>query len=123
MWKRSKPDYIIIQDPSLVKVANPLAGSKKSTIVIINSNKSPQKVCPNYTGKVYCVPAAEIAIKIIGKPIMNTTMLGAFIKVSNLIKIESAIKAIEENLGEKYGKEIINKNIQALKEAYNTTNI
>jgi len=113
-----QPDFIIIQDPSLVKVAKPLEGAKKTTIVIINSNKVAKQVCPNYTGKVYCVSALEIALKELGKPIINTAMLGAFVKISGLIKLESAVQAIKENLGEKYNQEIITKNIKALKEAY-----
>ncbi|HDQ22952.1 MAG TPA: pyruvate ferredoxin oxidoreductase [Candidatus Uhrbacteria bacterium] len=114
-----EPDYIIIQDPSLVKVANVLDGAKKNAAVIINSNKLPTEVCPGYSGKVYCVPVLEIALKIIGKPIINTAMLGSFVKISRLIKLDSAKKAIRENLGEKYDKEIIDKNIKALEAAYN----
>ncbi len=116
-----QPDYIIIQDPSLVKAANSLDGAKKETIVLINSNKLPSEVCPGYTGKVHCVPVLDIALQIIGKPIINTAMLGAFAKISNLIKLESAVKAIEINLGEKYEKKIIDKNIKALKQAYKVT--
>lgn len=118
-----QPDFIIIQDPSLVKVANPLEGARKDTIVIVNSNKLAKEVCPNYTGKVYCVPALDIALKQIGKPIINTAMLGAFVKISRIIKLESALKAIKENLGEKYNKEIITKNNNALNEAYKIVEI
>lgn len=113
-----EPDYIIIQDPSLVATANVLDGAKKSSIVIINSNKLPEQVCPGYAGKVYCVPVLEMALKIIGKPIINTAMLGAFARISGLIELEAAEKAIKEHLGEKYVGEIINKNIEALKVAY-----
>jgi len=112
------PDYIIIQDPSLVKTAKVLEGARKDTIVLINSNKLPEKVCPGYTGKVYCVPVLDIALKIIGKPIINTAMLGAFAKISGLISLESARKAIDENLGEKYAKDIIDKNNKALNESF-----
>lgn len=116
-----QPDFIIIQDPSLVKADNPLEGASKDTIVLINSNKLPSEVCPSYTGKVYCAPVLEIALNIIGKPIINTAILGAFAKISDLIKLESAAKAIEDNLGEKYDKEIIDRNIKALKQAYKIT--
>jgi pyruvate ferredoxin oxidoreductase gamma subunit len=118
-----QPDYIIIQDPSLIKAAQPLEGAKNKTVVIINSNKLAKQVCPAYTGKVFCVPALDIALKEIGKPIINTAMLGAFIKISGLIKLESAIKAIKENLGEKYNKEIIDKNNKALNQAFKSVNI
>jgi pyruvate ferredoxin oxidoreductase gamma subunit len=116
-----QPDFIIIQDPSLVKAANPLQGAKKETIVLINSNKLPSQVCPGYTGKVYCVPVLKIALEIIGKPIINTAMLGAFAKISDLIKLESAAQAIKKNLGEKYDQKIIDKNTKALQKAYKIT--
>ncbi len=116
------PDFIIIQDPSLLKAANPLEGAKKNTVVLINSSKLPKETCPNYTGKVYCVPALDIALQQIGRPIMNTAMLGAFVKISGLIKLDSAIKAIQVKLAEKYGKEIIDKNYLAFEAAYKTTN-
>lgn len=118
-----EPDYIIIQDPSLVAVANALQGAKKDTVVIINSNKLPTQVCPGYGGKIYCVPVLDIALKILGKPIINTAVLGAFAKISGLVKLESAKKAIKEHLGEKYGEEIIDKNISALVAAYNYVNV
>jgi len=114
-----EPDYIIIQDPSLVQVADVLTGAKKNTIVIINSDKEPAKVCPGYTGKVYCVPVLKIALKEIGKPIINTAMLGAFAKISGLINLKSAIKAIYVNLGEKYGTEVLEKNVKALEAGHN----
>jgi len=115
-----EPDYIIIQDPSLVKVADVLTGAKKNTVVIINSDKVAAKVCPGYTGKVYCMPVLKIALEQIGKPIINTAMLGAFAKISGLIKLDSAKKAIKENLGEKYDQDVINKNNKALIAAFNS---
>lgn len=113
-----EPDYIIVLDPSLVAIANVLDGAKKDTVVIINSNKLPEQVCPGYTGKVYCVPVLEIALREIGKPLINTAMLGAFAKISGLIKIDAAKKAITVHLGEKYDQSLIDKNIEALEAAY-----
>ena len=118
-----QPDFIIIQDPSLIKKINVLEGAKKNTIVIINSSKLAKQVCPNYTGQVYCVSALDIALKIIGKPIINTAMLGAFAKISGLVSLNSVKKAITDNLGEKFGPEIIDKNIKALGQAYQSVEI
>jgi pyruvate ferredoxin oxidoreductase gamma subunit len=114
-----KPEYIIVLDPSLVAIANVLEGAYKNTVVIINSNKLPEQVCPGYAGKVYCVPVLEIALKEIGKPIINTAMLGSFAQLSKLITLDSAKKALIEHLGEKYDQELIEKNVQAFEAAYN----
>jgi pyruvate ferredoxin oxidoreductase gamma subunit len=113
-----EPDYIMVLDPSLVAIANVLTGAKKNTVVIINSDKLPEQVCPGYAGKVYCVPVLKIALEIIGKPIINTAILGAFARISGLIKIDAAKKAITEHLGEKYDQTLINKNTMALLEAF-----
>jgi pyruvate ferredoxin oxidoreductase gamma subunit len=113
-----EPDYILVLDPSLVAIANVLTGAKKNTAVIINSDKLPEQVCPGYAGKVYCVPVLKMALEIIGKPIINTAMLGAFAKISGLIKIDAAERAIKEHLGEKYEGDIIDKNIKALVSAF-----
>jgi len=113
-----EPDYIIVLDPSLVPIANVLTGAKKSSVVIINSDKLSSKVCPGYGGKIYCVPVLKIALKEIGKPIINTAMLGVFAKISKLIKLDSAKKAISEHLGEKYDQTLIDKNIKALVAAF-----
>ncbi len=118
-----EPDYIIVLDPSLIAIADVLNGAKKNTVVIVNSDKVPEQVCPGYKGKVYCVPVLKIALEQIGKPIINTAMLGALAKISKLIKLESAKKAIKENLGEKYDQEIIDKNNKALEAAFNWESI
>jgi len=118
-----EPDFIIIQDPTLIPVLNIFEGAQAKTIVIINSNKAAREACPLYKGKLYCVPALDIALKNIGKPIINTAMLGAFARVSGLITLQSAKKATLVNLGKKIPQDVIEKNIKALEEAYNSTEI
>jgi len=113
-----EPDYIIIQDPSLISIADILGGATKKTVVIVNTSKLPENVCPGFIGKVYCIDALGIAMKEIGKPIANTAMLGAFAKISGLIKIEAAKKAIAVNLGEKFDQEMLDKNVKALNSAF-----
>ncbi|MBN1325609.1 2-oxoacid:acceptor oxidoreductase family protein [Candidatus Falkowbacteria bacterium] len=111
------PDYLIIQDPSILGVENVFAGCKKNTVIIINSDKSPKALCPGVSYKVICMPANEISLKIIGKPITNTALLGAFAAYYKF-STKSLEKAIKINLGERLDKEIIDKNIKAMHEAY-----
>jgi pyruvate ferredoxin oxidoreductase gamma subunit len=53
----------------------------------------------------------EAAAKFLGKPIVNTALLGALIAVSGIVDIESAAKAILEDSGIKQAE----KNIELLK--------
>lgn len=116
------PDILIVQDPALLNVINVLEGAKKGAIVIVNSNKELASFSKS-KAKVYFVPALEIALKHIGKPIINTTMLGAFAKITGQADLISIKKAIKVKLGEKYGADVIKKNIEALEVAYNSTQI
>lgn len=111
-----KPTVLIIQDSSLLDTNNLLAGIDKDTKIIINAteNKWPQLKNNN---NVFLSPATEIALEIIGKNIVNTVILGAFVKHSKLISLSSLKKAITEKFKDK-GKEIVEKNIKAVEKAF-----
>ena len=63
--------------------------------------------------RVATVDAERIANEELGRPITNTTMLGALVKVTGVIKPES----IEEPLKKRFGR-IAEKNLNAFKRAY-----
>ena len=108
------PDFIIIQDPSLFLSINPFLGAKKTTKVIINTKKKASDYnIPSFL-QVYFLDASEIAVKYLGKPLINTSMLGAFAAVSKLIEKESLKKAILE----RWEGEVGEKNVSAMEEAY-----
>ena len=109
------PDYIVVQDPTLIGVIDVFKGAKKDTRVLINSEKS-AAAFKKQAGQleVYCVPALQIALQTIKRPIINTALLGSFAGVSGLIKPESLKKAIEE----RFDGEIAKQNIKAMNSAY-----
>ena len=110
-----EPEYIIIQDPTLIGTIDVLKGAKKETKVLINSEKDPPSFKP-VTGnlQVFCVPALQIALKSLKKPIINTAILGAFAGVSGVIRAQSLRKAIAE----RFEGQIESKNIKAMNTAY-----
>jgi pyruvate ferredoxin oxidoreductase gamma subunit len=106
------PDYLIIQDPTLLN--NPdaiLKGSEKAVGVLINTEKSTWPGIKN----VMTVPATKIALDEIGKPFINTALLGAFAAMSGLVTIKSLKRAI----GERFPSGVAEKNVAALERAYN----
>lgn len=110
-----EPDFIIIQDDTLLDAINPFKGCKKNTKVIINSECEADLKLPIKKNNILFVPATKIALEILGKPIINTVMLGAFARFSGLVKIESIIKAIKG----RFSGKILEKNIKAVEVAYN----
>lgn len=109
------PDFVVILDPSLMK-ADVCSGVNNSGVVVANTNSPKSEVC-NYFGprKVYIVDATQIALKDIGRPIVNTAMLGAFAKASGAVELESLKKAVLE----RFKQPIADKNVKALEDCYN----
>ena len=109
------PDVVVVLDPSLVGLVNVTDGLKPDGLLIINTSKPAAAVREqlNYKGKLATVDATHIAREELGVPIANTTMLGAVMKATKVLKLSS----LDEPIAERFGK-IADKNKQALKRAY-----
>ena len=111
------PDVVAVLDPTLIKTVPVTKGLKEDGTIIINSEETPaemRKTLKLNKGKVYTIPATEIAIKILGRPITNTAMLGAVASVTGIVKLES----IEEVVKKRFRQSIAEKNVAVVKEAY-----
>ncbi|KYC48817.1 MAG: Pyruvate/ketoisovalerate oxidoreductases common subunit gamma [Candidatus Methanofastidiosum methylothiophilum] len=112
------PNYIVVLDPTLMDVTDVTSGLSKDGIILINSDKDPKYYGLSF--KTATVDATSIAIenKLGSKmaPIVNTSILGAFAKISGEVMLESIILAINESAPSK--KE---ENIKAAKQAYDKT--
>lgn len=93
------PDYVIVLDSTLIDIIDVTSGLKRNGIIIINTDKKPSDF--NLSFKVATIDATSIALdnKLGSKmaPIVNTSILGAFAKVSGIISLESIILAIKES--------------------------
>ena len=72
-----EPDYVIVQDSTLIRDVNVFSGMKDGGIVLINTEKKGEYNVPAGI-KVIAFDATKIAIEEIGLPITNTTLMGAF---------------------------------------------
>ncbi len=114
------PDVVIVLDPSLLDIANPTDGLRKDGILIVNSSKGPDRIREelSYRGRLAVVDAGRIAREVIGLPITNTTMVGALVKGTGLLEVES----LEEPFRHRFGK-IAARNIAAMKRAWEETKV
>ncbi len=67
----------------------------------------------SFGSRTVTIDATAIAMEVLGRPITNTTMIGAFVKSTGAIKIES----LEGPLKERFGR-IADRNIIAMKRAF-----
>ncbi len=114
------PDIVIVLDPSIMEIIDVTSGIKENGIVIANSNKSPEELKKDFNKdiQVATINATKIALDILKRPITNIIMLGAFLKIKPLVKIEDLIEPLKERFGK-----IADKNIEACKIAYNEVKI
>jgi len=111
------PDVAIVLDPTLMASVPVVEGLKENGILLVNTVEDPQRVKEKLgmtKGTVWTVPATEIAIKILGRPITNTAMLGAVAQATRVVKMESVEKAVKE----RFPAQLAEKNVGVIKEAY-----
>ncbi len=90
-----QPDVVIVQDPDLARDPSVFAGIKPGGTLILNAESAPE-LLPRAAGHIFAVPATAIALEVLGRPMPNAVMLGAFIAATGLVRIASLAAAISE---------------------------
>ena len=109
-----EPDYIIVQDSTLIRDVNVFAGMSEGGIAIINTEKKGEYALPEGV-RLIVIDATQIALEEIGLPITNTTLMGAFAAASGEITLDALKDAIEE----RFPGKLAETNFAAAKRAYN----
>ena len=109
-----KPDYVIVVDPTLMRGYNCFSGLKEEGVAIINGREGLELPKLKARQKVFMVPANEIALKTIGRPLGNTTLIGAFAAATDELKLDTLLEVIKKTFSGKAQEG----NIQAVKEGY-----
>jgi 2-oxoacid:acceptor oxidoreductase gamma subunit (pyruvate/2-ketoisovalerate family) len=115
------PDLAIVMDPTLLATVPVTEGLGKDGILIINTTKDPKTIKAELNmkqGTVWTVPATEIAMRILGRGITNTAMLGVVARATAAVKMESIEKAVND----RFPEQLAEKNIGVIKEAYKEAN-
>src|SRR5664279_135265 len=112
------PDVVIVLDNTLLKSVPVTSGlNRDDDVLIINSGEDPAVLRKNLgvtKGKVWTVPATEIALRILGAPITNTALLGVVAKSTGIVTLEG----IEKTLKGRFRLDLAEKNFAVIKEAY-----
>ena len=114
------PDAVIVQDPTLLHQVDLFQGLHASGYILINSKLSFQElglaefVCGFHGSRLRTVPATELALKYVGRPVPNAALLGGFAAMSGRIRLESVIAAIRD----KFPHIVADKNVAAAIEAH-----
>jgi 2-oxoacid:acceptor oxidoreductase gamma subunit (pyruvate/2-ketoisovalerate family) len=114
-----EPDVVVLLDNTLLKTVPVTAGlNHDDSNLIINSTEDPavlKQTLHVTKGKVWAVPATEIALKILGAPMTSTALLGAVAKATEIISLEG----IQKTLKGRFRPDLAEKNFAVVQEAYN----
>ena len=115
------PDIVVVIDATLLESENACSGlDEKKGILIVNTSKSSEEIRKEtkFKGAIYTVNASGISRELLGVNLPNTPMLGALLKVTKIIDVESVEEVIKTHFEKKIGKEKTQLNIDAIRKAY-----
>jgi pyruvate ferredoxin oxidoreductase gamma subunit len=112
------PNVVVVLDSSLLRVVNVTAGLNEKGTLVINSRKMLSEIEADFGNKwrLAVIDATRIAREVLGVPIVNTTMLGALLKATGIVKPESLFEPLRERFGR-----LAERNIKAMERAFNET--
>lgn len=110
----SEPDYVIVQDTTILNELDVAEGLKQEGLILVNTEKDRTQLDLKGPIQVYTFSADEIARRILGRPIMNTALLGAFAAMTKELSLDAIVKAIRSRFPGDLGE----KNAQVARESY-----
>lgn len=114
------PDVVIVQDPTLLHQVDVFQGLLPGGYVLINSKRSFRELGladmeKNFRPeRLTTLPATEIALKHLGRPLPNAVLLGGFAALSGLITLD----AVDHAIRTKFSGTVADNNAAAAAEAY-----
>jgi len=115
-----RPDALIIQDPTLLHQVDVFSGLVAHGYILINTSRSFEDLGVGefvrgfHDSRLCTVPATEIALKHVGRPVPNAALLGGFAAASGRISLDSVIAAIRD----KFSGAVADGNAAAASEAH-----
>jgi len=114
------PDALIIQDPTLLQSVDLFSGLGRDGYIIINSARGFDDLGLGEFARGFratrlaTLPATEIAIKHVRRPVPNVPLLAGFAAISGEIRLDSLVAAIRA----KFPAAVAEPNVAAAAEAY-----
>jgi pyruvate ferredoxin oxidoreductase gamma subunit len=115
-----EPDVLIVQDPTLLHQVDVFQGLKPDGYVLINSRKTFDElgladIAARFRHeRLITVPATDIALKHLGRPLPNAVLLGGFAALAELVTLQAVAHAIAT----KFSGKVAAANVAAATEAY-----
>ena len=116
------PDCVIVIDPTLVHQVDLFAGLGPEGYLLVNSSRTLDELGLTSLAtrfrpeRLLTVPATEVALRQIGKPLPNAAMLGGFAALTAEVTIAAISSAIRERFSD--NPSVAERNVAAVAEVY-----
>jgi len=114
-----EPDIVVVLDPSLLTLPMVTQGLKKNGMMVVNTAKTPEDIRSTIGRsdiRVAIVNATRIAMDTLGRPIVNTAILGALVRASSVVGLDTLLEAVRERFAA--SEKLASSNMEAVKRAY-----
>ncbi|MDO8687827.1 MAG: 2-oxoacid:acceptor oxidoreductase family protein [Dehalococcoidales bacterium] len=112
----TEPDVVVVLDATLLRVVNVTSGLKNTGVLIVNTAKPLTGLESGNKWRLATVDASKIAREILGVNIANTTMLGAVLKATGVVRAESLFEPLRHRF-----ERLAQRNIDAMQKAFEET--
>ena len=115
------PGVVAVLDPTLLSIVDVTNGAPDDAVVLVNSDLAPAELRARSKmqgHRLFTVPATKIAAETIGRPIPNTPMVGALVRITGMFPLESVIEFMRADFGKKFPPKVVEGNIAALTRSY-----
>ncbi len=116
----TNPDVVIVMDPTLIHSTDVISGMSKGGTVLINTNKSIKEIRSKlkFKGEILTIDAHKIAESLDMPRFINTIILGAAVKVTGFIDLNTTLARVKRLFLKKLGTERTGVNLKAVKAGY-----
>ncbi len=90
------PDFLIIQDQTLVHVPGVTTGLKPGGGILVNSERPAAELGLDPGFVTLTLPATRLAQEYLGRPVPNTALLAAFLSLTGALPLEALIEALAQ---------------------------
>jgi pyruvate ferredoxin oxidoreductase gamma subunit len=111
----AEPDYVIVQDATILSELDVTEGLKPGGLILINTERDLRRLGLEASGfRTFTFSGEALARRVLGRPIINTALLGAFAAVTGEISLGAATRAVRDKFPGALGE----KNAQVVEESY-----
>jgi len=86
------PDAVVVLDPTLLGLVDVTSGARTGGVILVNTPDDPSQVRKRLemleSTRLWVIDATRIALDCINRPVANTAMVGALVRVTNCVSID-----------------------------------